>query len=516
VNIKISANPILVFSLFILGGLILLVSYYDFPIVRNSIIYAATIQGISEYNIWQAADFAQNKPLGFAILSWPFNEIWGVNAGLKISSWLWTGLFGLASILFIKYLANVSFSADAPLSADGFLSADGSFPADGSLKTAKQQQLNTAIIISLFNPLLFYQFISAYPDTLFATLFLAAILSFERVLAKNGHVFFSFLAFVLVFACIWVKHHGYVLIPIFLVMSFYCRTAIQEQWQLQNKRLKFTIICFLLLLALLNDAQQGELALFNVTHNSSNFLAGEHRLTIVITNMENFLVFILLTFSLLSPILLYWPAYKQRTYFLIPILLLFILPILYYKGAQYNIRYFIAIIPILAWIIAGNMQQWPNAFRHLALTLFIFFNTFSTFYYNHVDFYHWTQGKIQLPVLDNLRLIPEQYQERQHLALIQQHAETHANTLLYFSDYYKQGTFGVWQKAGLLPPDLKTHYIMHWQTKFLEQNAIQKALVYEYIGIGTAMNPLPNDPKFSPYLKKLTKQLYLFDLNNKL
>jgi len=498
VNIKSSLNPILVFSLFILGGLALLLNYYDFPIVRNSIIYAATIQGISEYNIWQAADFAQNKPLGFAILSWPFNEIWGVNTGLKISSWLWTGLFGLASILFIKYLAN------------------GSFPADGSLKTAKQQQLNTAIIISLFNPLLFYQFISAYPDTLFASLFLAAILSFDRVLSKNGHVFFSFLAFFLVFLCIWVKHHGYVLIPIFLVMSFYCRTAIQEQWQLQNKRLKFTIICFLLLLALLNDAQQGELALFNVTQNSNNFLSGENRLTIVTTNMENFLVFLLLSFSLLSPILLYCPAYKQRTYFLIPILLLFILPILYYKGAQYNIRYFIAIIPMLAWIIAGNIQHWPNALRHLALTLFIFFNTFSIFYYNHVDFYHWAQGKIQLPVLDNLRLIPEQYQERRHLALIQRHAGTHANTLLYFSDYYKQGTFGVWQKAGLLPPNITTHNFMHWQADFLKQNSIQKALVYEYIGIGTAINPLPNDPKFSPYLKKLTKQLYLFDLNNKL
>lgn len=494
-NIKPRINIFLPFILFVILGAILLGSFYDYPIVRNSLIYAAIIQGISESSLWQAVEFAQNKPLGFAILSWPISDFFGENLGLKISSWLWTACFGLMAIFFMQYLASQVYSTN---------------------KQQIKQQLFTAIFICLFNPLILYQFISAYPDTLFATLFLAAILSFERVLAKDGHWLFGLLASTLVFLSIWIKHHGFILIPLFIVMAIYQYASLREQWQMQSKRIKFSIICFLILFALLNDAQQGELTLFNMSQNHNNFLGGENRFSIIAANLENLLIFSLLCFSSLLPILFYFPAYKHQAYFVIPLLLVFILPILYYKGAQYNIRYFIAIIPILAWIIAGQIQQWPHKLRYIGLSLFILCNTFSITYYHHLTFNQWVQKIISLPKIDNLRLISEQYVEKQNLTLIKRYAETHNKTLLYFSDYYKQGTYGVWQKAGLLPKDLQIHYFMQWPVDYFEHHPIEKAIVYEYIGVGAPMNTMPNNSQLTPYLTKLSKQLYLFDSTHKL
>lgn len=498
--------PLITFIFFVTTGLLLINQYGDYPIVRNSLIYAATIQGINDTSLWQASEFAQNKPLGFAIFSLPFSYLWGENLGLKISSWLATLAFGLVSILFIKLLANLynTFETNGP-------KTNHSDRID-----IKNNPVAIAVLLSLLNPLVFYQFISAYPDTLFAALFLAALISFFYLLRANGNIIYSPLSMALILAAVWVKHHGLILIPTLLLMAIYLRKDLLIQWQQQSKRVKFSILLFLLLIAILNDAHQGEIALFNMAQNQSNFLGGNDRLAIIWNNSNNFLLFCFLSFNLLTP-LLFWGIFKKTSYGLVlPLLLLFILPILYYRGAQYNIRYFIPIIPLLAWLIALQMRTWSIFLRRISISLFILSSLLVSTYYHHLGFKQWSQQYISLPNIDNLRLLTEQVPEREHLADIRQYAQQYQNNLIYFSDYYEQGIFGVWQKAGLLPPELNIYYFMNWQPEKLDQLNIQSALIYEYVGVGQPINPMPKLTDYSQNMKKIGSHLYLWDRRHRL
>lgn len=485
--------PLILSGLFLCSGLLLLLNYYEYPIIRNSLIYAAIIQGISDSNLWQAADYAQNKPLGFAILSWPLSQALGVNLGLKIASWIGTALFTMVAILFLRHLNLSSQHKEIP-----------------------QGDINLAIILCLFNPLLLYQFISAYPDTLFATLFLASLLCFDRALVERRHFLFVIFAFTLSLIAFWIKHHGYIIPILFLLMAYMRREFLIEQWQNRNRQIKFTIIGFLILLAVINDIYQGDIPLFNSGQNSQNFFSGENRFLIIVNNLQNFGIFLIVSFGFLTPLLLNPLAYKKQHYLILLLLGVFVLPILFYKGAQYNIRYFIALLPIFAWIIAQQLLVRPKKIRILALILFVCGNAYSMLYFNHVGFNQQFREILPLPKIDNLRLVNEQFQEKQNLQLIRRLRRDYNNTLVYLSDYYLEGTFGVWQKAGLLPIDLTIYNFSQWDNRYLNQYAVNKSIIYEYIGVGKSINPMPNDPSITPYLSKINKQLYLFDFNRKL
>jgi len=481
---KIFSFEYLLLASLLLIGTVWTVQYLDLPIVRNSILFGNIIQSIETHGLWSATDYAYNKPLGFTIFALPFTELFGVNVGLKFASWLATALWCIVVYVFLKQMANRS--------------------------ETNPTRLRLALLISLFSPLLIYQFYSAYSDTLFASLFLSAILFLDRALSRNATQWDGIICVGLTLLSIWVKHHGFVLLPIFAIMMFIQRQTLYWQWQHARQSLLGLITLLVILCIVLIKAQQGMIPLFNLGKNVNNFLGGDNRLDIIMDNIDCLVVYLLLCFSVLLPLLFHYQYYSLNKSLAI-ILSLFIIPILYYKGTIYNIRYFIAITPILAWIIAGVLINLTSKIRRTWVILFIVVNSFTLFYYNSLSFNEQLRPLISLPKVDNLRLTSELATEQQHLQLIKDFAPHYNNTLVFLSRYYKKGAFHVWEKAGLLPSNITVYYDNKWRHEMLDKLNLRKAIIYEYVGFGSEKAKVDRDKKIRHQVQRITPRLFLLD-----
>jgi len=464
-------------------GLVWTLLYIDLPMVRNSILYGGIVRAIEQYGVFSAADYAYNKPLGFAILSLPFTQMAGINAGLKLSSMFWTGVWSIVVLIFLK-------NQESGTNPD-------------------KRRLFLAVFITLFNPLTFYQFFSAYPDTLFSALFIVSLLFFDRAL-KHGKITDAVLSALLAFLSVWVKHHGFILLPIFAVLSIVNRHDIAGLWRSNKVAIYALVFSFSTLIALFVLAQYGKLPLFNIGRNTNNFLGGHDRFDIIADNTGNLFSYLILTFGVLTPFLLCWKSYWKQRQFMV-ILALFVLPILYYKGAKYNIRYFIAITPVLAWIATDQILKLSPKARRIFLVSFFSFNAFTILYYNNIGFNAMVSKTIQLPAVDNLRLISEQKHERDVIEKIAQLAPQYDNTLIFLSTYYKDNPQQIWELSGLLPAGLKVYYAKRWKHKLLEQYNLDKAIIYEYVGVGKPGNRVKRDRRIRQRIKKVGPRMYLLD-----
>src|SRR2546429_4792997 len=195
----------------VLAGILILgvsfaIANRKLPVVRNALVYAALTSHLRAHHMrfWQVCDapqLAQDKACGFSVLAAPADALFGSNLSLKLASCLGTVLFVLTCYAFLRRF-NPRFGL-----------ADDALPLE--------------LTVACANPLVFYQFWSAYPDSLFAAGFLACFVLLERILFEpDGN--FGRLALIygaLLIVTIWVKHWGLLLFPLHAVYLYWHRES---------------------------------------------------------------------------------------------------------------------------------------------------------------------------------------------------------------------------------------------------------------------------------------------------
>ena len=128
-----------------------------------------------------------DKPIAFAWLAAPLVSLWGTIVGLKSASFVFTCAFVLAVWLFVRTY--------------------------DPLRLCNRER-SLALWLVCCNPLVVYQFWSAYPDTLFAALTLVAF-SLTHIIAtrtnQNTRKWIPVLALTVV-AAILVRNYGLILL----------------------------------------------------------------------------------------------------------------------------------------------------------------------------------------------------------------------------------------------------------------------------------------------------------------
>ncbi|MDJ0763250.1 MAG: hypothetical protein QNJ97_09705 [Myxococcota bacterium] len=477
-------------GLFILLGGALLIVYADLPIVRNAVLYGrityAMIDFGSEFSV---ADHAFNKAIGYPTLSVPFVALLGANIGLKVSSFVWTSLW----VVFAAY----------------FLGRFRSEPATD----ASEKQLNPSLValIFLLNPLVLYQFVSAYPDTLNALTFLIALYCIDRMTSPSGKWYAGILFAVVTLFAIWIKHHGFVILamlPVFMVSRW---RAIAREWSSQRIKLIVSALSIAVMGIVILTAQSGLIPLFNLSQNTDNYSGGFDSFDAMLArNVKNLFDYGWLSFSVLLPLLLRWPMFMKYKEWYISILV-FIGTILVFHGADYNIRYYLPIAPLLAWIACKNLMALKRQYRLVWIGLFIACNLFLTAYFNIIPFNRAVREVYKLENHDNLRLVGSQYYARERIEAVNRNVREDRRTLFFVYSYYKKGMWYVWERDGLFHEDLEMIYMLKpdWKkiVRQAEQRGIGKALLFSKKRLSSKVQPA------GLKLRKIRSRVYKLDFD---
>jgi hypothetical protein len=94
-----------------------------------------------------------------------------------------------------------------------------------------RQHLWLVLLLTLFSPLAFYQFMSAYPDTLIALTFLWSLYFLDRTLSWESRWFDGLLFSLMVLVSVWVKHLGLIMIPILIAFLLIRRDQLPALWR---------------------------------------------------------------------------------------------------------------------------------------------------------------------------------------------------------------------------------------------------------------------------------------------
>jgi hypothetical protein len=348
----------------------------------------------------------------------------GANIGLKVASFFWTTLWVVSTVVLFRRLGHV-----LPGGRDGAPS------------------LYLAFSIFVLSPLVYYQFLSAYPDSLNALMFLWALLFLDRTTARDCR-WYDGLAFVATtLAAIWVKHHGLVLLAVAAVFVA-CRLDVLR-WQWRERRRDLAISSAALALLLL---------VFSMT-------AG----------------FLLLSFSCLIPLLFVWREFRRSREWYVT-LVVFVVSILLYRGATYNPRYFLPIAPLLAWIACCNLTRLSRTPRRLLVSLFVACQLCLGGYYNSNLGWRVGRSVYALPDVDNLRLNLGQRRARETIDAINANVRNRGDVLFFIRKYYGDGMWYVWERDGLLSDQLEVIYLQRpdWDeiVRLAEERRIESAILY--------------------------------------
>ncbi len=492
-------NPWFVVSVFIAFGCINILLYYNMPIIRNAMIYAHVTYSLLELgNDFSIVDHAFNKAIGFPFLSIPFVKLFNANIGLKVSSFVWTTLWAISMVFFFKRIRKVF-----------------------CWNTESNPSMRLLLTVLFLNPLICYQFISAYPDSLNALTFLWALYFLDRMISTEARWFDSVLFTLVTLLAIWVKHHGFVILAVLLIFALCRLNVIKTQWTNARKELFVALASLVGLLIVISLAQTGYITLFNLSHNKANYSKGFSDLPrivfVVIRNLDNFKNYLLLSFSIFIPLLFRWKAFAGYKEWYLTVLL-FIGSLLVYHGAGHNIRYFLPIAPLLVWIACNNLNRIRSKVRYPLIVLFCVINCFLILYYNNIEFHKTINKVYQFSNHDNLRLVDEQNDVSKYIQTINNGVNDHRNTLFFVNPYYYgNAMWHIWEKDGLFDKRLNIVYMRqpNWDKIGMHdarQYQISQAFFYMYIPIYLKIKNKPSDirtkikNKMYRYLTGDTKQ----------
>ncbi len=466
-------NVALLMAAIVTVGLLFLVSNLDLPIVRNGFAYAKSAQNIIDHGfnpLPVAGDpaLSHRKPIGFSLFSVPFVALWGPNTGAKVASFLGTAFF-----LFVAHLFFVRLNRRA-----------GIDPRFVPLELA----------LLFFNPLVFYQFWSAYSDSLFAGLVLLAFVLADVIVTEperdtRSHIL---LLGLVIYAAILARFYGLILgiaVPLYLLLHL--RSFLKRSARLRSKLtllvLVFGVLGVAAVLALLGrnptlsfggGGMAGYLA--QLTNPSADRLVASI-LLVAVALLLNF------HFSLLFLGIGRRKRESGRAWPLAPTCFaaIYVVGLLQLSGTSYNMRFFLPVFPFLVVAIVSGMLSTAQRARRAVLGAYFGTAIFLTLNYNvepvHTRLRALNEDVID-PVLDRARRL-DNLRLDQHVALsrrIEQINEiVESDGVLYWtSRYYGAATHGVIHDLGVrddivlryagaateIPPSSSALYVAGYRT----------------------------------------------------
>jgi hypothetical protein len=434
-------------SLIALGASVTLLNL-NLPIIRNAHCYAKAARGLLLTHFDVAAivgndAWTSGKPILFSLLAAPLVSVSDSNSGMIVASALGT--------LFYLWMA---WSALERLNMRCGIS---------------HALLPIELAFVAFNPLVVYQFWSAYPDSLFAGFALMAFVLTDIIATSperdtRWHILALAAAILL---ALHTKLYG-------AILAFTCPLYIALHWRgwaEEGRHVRSTIIMLLAVLAgigLLLIAVK--LRIYPWLRLESG--AGVEGFKMGLTDPDRDIsgAFVMMAFALLLNAQLSLLSVTRRAAWtaldLPPLLfvLIYLGGLVVFPGTDKNMRYFLPAFPFVAAALAAGFQQIRHkrtilaAFAICGALLIAIFNI-------------GTAGRMALPrlaraarhypeldlLLDNLRL-PAQMAAKQHIDLINEHVPD-GRTLYWISDYNGTSTFGAAHDLGV-KPTIIVRYVM--------------------------------------------------------
>ena len=446
----------LTLAAFVALGVLLTVLNLRLPIVRNSLEYAKAALEISQHHFNLVAvvhdrAWSSGKPILFGLLAAPFVGPFGAGVATVVASSVGTAFFLWMVVLTLARLNRRS----------------GLDPAVKPLELA---------LVAL-NPLVLYQFWSAYPDSLFAGLVLLAFnLTDHIAVSPQRDTRWQILALgVTIDAAIHTKLFGAILMfgcPLYLLM--HGRGLIAHSSQ-RGSKLAILCVVFAALTADLGTAALQMNPLLDFADGAgfggykSGLVDGASRDIGGALSMLGFAV--LLVFQLTLPFGA-TPA-ARRAWRVAPAMFaaIYLLGLLPFPGTNYNMRYFLPVFPFLAVPVAAGVKSLAPLARRTVLTAFGTLAVLLVLIFNVAAVEERVQPVLSEVVppggrlgtwledwLDNLRL-PSQIELRKQIQAV--NAEVPGGSVLYWaSDYNKTASHGLAEQLGV-KPGFDVQYVLH-------------------------------------------------------
>jgi signal peptidase I len=430
---------------FVAVGTLLALSNLDLPITRNALCYAKAALGIVQhhFNVLAVAHevtWTSGKPIFFSFLAAPFVALFNANAGTTIASTVGTAFF-----LWMVTLA---------------------LPRLNRRSGINPKLTWLEFVLVAFNPLVFYQFWSAYPDSLFAGLVLLAFILTDVIAAepeRDTHWLIVGLGLT-IYLAIHTKLYGAVLgiaCPVYLLM--HGRQFASRCGHIGSK-IAVLIAVFMALTMVLVAAKLGVNPLLELSDGGGY---GGYADRDVAGSLSMLAFAVILAFQIALLFLCTRAAW--RTWALAPTLFagIYLVGLMVYSGTTYNMRYFLPVFPfIVPALVAGAESVGPMARRIIigaygvtAFMLTVTFNvpqverlvdqSLSSTYARDERVSYW---------LDNLRL-PVQLALKRQIDVV--NAEVPTGIKLYWSsDYYGTATHGMGHHLGIRE-NINVRYVLY-------------------------------------------------------
>ena len=438
-----------------LGGLFSLLNLH-LPIARNALCYAKAALEISEhhFNLFAVVgdrEWSAGKPIFFALLAAPFVRLVGASAATVAASSVGTAFFLWMTVFTLTRLNRRS-------------------GLDPEIKPVQ-------LALVALNPLVLYQFWSAYPDSLFAGLVLLAFNITDRIaVSPERDTRWQMLALgVTIDVAIHTKLYGAVLIlacPLYLLLHGHELIACSS-----HRRSKLAILCmvFAALAADLGTAALGMNPLLDFAdgagfggYKSGLVDAGSRDIRGALS-MLGFAV--LLVFQVTLPFLGTQAA--RRAWRLAPALFaaIYLAGLLPFPSTNYNMRYFLPALPFLAVPVAAGITSLAPLARRTVLAAFGTLAVLLVLIYNVAEVEERVQPLLsavaapgaRLSVwlddwLDNLRL-PSQIELMRQIQAVNT-GVPRGSVLYWASDYNKTASHGLAEQLGVVT-GLDVRYVLH-------------------------------------------------------
>lgn len=418
------------------------------PIVRNSLTYARAAENIVDHGydarpVVADPSLSYDKPIAFAWLVAPLVDRYGTNVALKVGSFLGTLLYLIAVLYFLR--------------------------AFDPFQLGRRERA-WAVLLVFVNPLVIYQFWSAYPDTLFAALVLFALGTMHTMAIRPERASVARIVTLaaLILLSIHVKYYGAILLVMCGVYGLWHVRGLLKKADRPWFRLGLFTACFVAVGGAVLLARWGHNPILSLSgrgggvdsygEGSLRASAKGAAVSAALCLLLNFNIGLLFALSLRN--------FSRR---FLPMVIcgagIYLLGLAPFPGTTYNMRYFTPLFPILAMAMVHGARSWnPSLRRGLAgvslgvgAALVVVFNVADV--HRHVE--RWIPridlgGRISL--LDNLRMDVHRSREAL-LDLID--AEVPAGSTLYMVDmtYYGDSRHGVYERSGLIRSDIKTVYL---------------------------------------------------------